>query len=131
MYAQQLCGGGSYWSSCISRVCMHLKSCVIQDIGQWLCIHKGIRSPLGPKSLGNMVPRGRTEFPGCTKPINQTQFPRECSRTVFPASCSGTCTCIFVYVPYGCPAIDWLCNRTTGRSVMVTCACTNKVHVQP
>ena len=31
----------------------------------------------GPNSLGNTVPR--TEFPGCTKPINRTQFPRELS----------------------------------------------------
>ena len=33
--------------------------------------------PPGPNSLGNTVPR--TEFPGCTKPINRTQFPRELS----------------------------------------------------
>ena len=41
--------------------------------------------PPGPNSLANTVPR--TEFPGCTKPINRTQFPRELSpppRTVFP-----------------------------------------------
>ena len=33
--------------------------------------------PPGTSSLGNTVPR--TEFPGCTKPINRTQFPRELS----------------------------------------------------
>ena len=33
--------------------------------------------PPGPNSLGNTVPW--TEFPGCTKPINRTQFPRELS----------------------------------------------------
>ena len=33
--------------------------------------------PPGPNSLGNTVPR--TEFPGCTKPVNRTQFPREYS----------------------------------------------------